>query len=92
MDLRDPARQGASFQLHVTPRAWRPSLSRDPEGRLRVAVTEAPEKGRAYDALRKTLAKALGVAPSRLDLVHGATGRIKVFRLPRTSPACLHLA
>ncbi len=74
MDLRDLARPGAIFQLHVTPRARRPGLSRDPEGRLRAAVTEAPEKGRANDAVRKMLAKALGVAPSRLVLVRGGGG------------------
>jgi uncharacterized protein YggU (UPF0235/DUF167 family) len=81
MDLRDLAQSGATFELRVTPRARRAGLSRDADGMLRAAVTAAPEKGRANVAVRQMLAEALGVAPSRLQLVRGAGGRAKLYRL-----------
>jgi len=44
-------------------------------------VTVVPEGGKATAAVVTLLAKALGVAKSRLTLLRGATGRDKVFRL-----------
>lgn len=81
MDLRDLAQSGTSFELRVTPRARRAGLSRNTDGTLRAAVTAAPEKGRANEAVRQLLAEALGVAPSRLKLVRGVIGRIKLLWL-----------
>ncbi len=49
--------------------------------RYEVAVVERPEKGKANDAVRRALAKHLGVAPSRLSLIMGASARVKVFEL-----------
>ena len=40
-----------------------------------------PEDGKANAAVIKLLAKALGVAKSRLVLVRGATSRDKLFRI-----------
>mgnify|MGYP000427444852 CR=1 FL=1 len=48
---------------------------------LKVAVTAAPEGGKANAAVIKLLAKALGVPKSRLTLIQGATSRDKVFRI-----------
>lgn len=72
---------GASFALHVTPRARKTALTETPEGQLRASVTAAPEDGRATAAVAELLAHALGVAKSRLTLIKGATARDKVFRL-----------
>lgn len=66
--------------MRVTLGARRSGLSRGEDGGLRAAVTEPPEKGRATDAVRRMLAKALGVAPTRLVLVRGAQSRDKLFR------------
>ncbi len=79
-DLSHLARPGAEFHLRVTPRAGRESLI-DEGAHLRVAVTAAPEGGRANEAVRELLARALGVAKTRLTLVRGAAARDKVFRL-----------
>ncbi len=49
--------------------------------RYEVAVVERPEKRKANDAIRRSLAKHLHIAPSRLSLVMGATARIKVFEV-----------
>ncbi len=50
-------------------------------GRLKVAVTQAPEKGKANVALVKVLAEALGVNRSQIELVAGATSGKKTFRI-----------
>ena len=49
------------------------------EGMLRVAVTEAPEKGKANKAIVAVLSKALGVSKSAVVLVSGATSPRKRF-------------
>lgn len=71
---------GASFACRVTPRARQPGLERVGEG-FRIAVTAPAEDGRANAAVQEALARALGVAPSRLVLVQGATARDKLFRM-----------
>lgn len=81
MDLRDLAVPGTTIAIRVTPAARKRGLSRDDDGGLCIAVTEAPEKGRATDAVRRMLAKALGIAPTRLTLLRGQTSRDKLFRV-----------
>lgn len=71
---------GAELAVRVTPRASRARVLQDADA-LRVYVTEPPEDGRATDAVRRALAHALGIAPSRLELVAGATARDKRFRV-----------
>ncbi|MBX6746110.1 MAG: DUF167 domain-containing protein, partial [Acetobacteraceae bacterium] len=64
---------GVSVRVKVQPRARRPGLQGvvpSADGpRLKVAVTEAPEDGRANRAVCATLAKALGIAPSAVQVV-----------------------
>lgn len=49
------------------------------EERLVVRVRAAPERGRATEEAARALARALGVAPSRVLLRRGARSREKVF-------------
>jgi uncharacterized protein len=80
MDLGHLAVPGAIFAVRVTPGARRTGL--DLAGQvIRISVTAPPEDGRATDAARAALAKALGVAKTRLVLIRGATSRDKLFRL-----------
>ena len=71
---------GAEFAVKVTPRARRSAISRD-GAVIRIAVTTAPEDGKATAAVIEALAHALGVAKTRLVLLRGAASRDKVFRL-----------
>lgn len=80
-DLSHLAEPGREFRLKVVPRAGRESLELLPDGLVQIRVTAAPEDGKANRAVQKLLAKALGVAPSRLELLRGATSREKLFRL-----------
>lgn len=79
-DLSHLARPGAEIAVRVTPKASRNAVV-EAEGAIRVYVTVAPEGGKANAAVAKLLARALGLAKSRLVLVRGDTARDKLFRI-----------
>ena len=76
----DRAVAGAEFHCRVTPHARRAGIA-DLGGVIKITVTAPPEDGRANAAVAEALARALGVAKTRLTLLRGATSRDKVFRL-----------
>ncbi len=53
------------------------------DGRVLVKVRTKPEDGKASAAVLELLAQALGVAPSQVEMLRGATSREKLFRIPR---------
>ncbi|MCT2539186.1 DUF167 domain-containing protein [Sedimentimonas flavescens] len=79
-DLSHLAKPGAEIALRVTPKASRNQIVAAEDG-LRAYVTVVPEDGKANAEVTKLLAKALGVAKSRLTLIRGQSARDKVFRL-----------
>lgn len=79
-DLAHLATPGTEIAVRVTPRASRTAI-RIENDQIRVYVTTAPEGGKANAAVQKLLAKALGIAKSRLTLIRGQTARDKVFRV-----------
>ena len=79
-ELAHLATPGAEIAVRVTPRASRARVTVE-EGLIRVYVTVVPEDGKANRAVQEALAKALGLAKSRLTLIRGQTSRDKVFRL-----------
>ena len=50
-------------------------------GLVQIKVRAKPEGGKANEAVLELLAEALGLAPSRLQLLRGATGRDKLVRI-----------
>ena len=50
-------------------------------GKVLVKVRAKAEDGKANDAVLALVAAALGLAPSRLSLLRGATGREKLLRI-----------
>lgn len=80
-DLAHLAVPGTQIAVRVTPKAARDSIDADGDGKLRLRVTVAPEKGAANLAAQRLLAKALGIAPTRVELVRGAKARDKLFRV-----------
>jgi uncharacterized protein len=58
-----------------------PLVETGADGELTVYVREPAVEGKANEAVVRLLAKHLGVAPGRLDLVSGATSRVKRFRV-----------
>lgn len=73
---------GLRVALQVTPRSSADRIEGivdGPDGPvLKVKVTAAPDRGRANAAVLRLLAKAWGLAPSRLTLASGETGRRKM--------------
>lgn len=79
-DLARLAIPGTEIAVRVTPRASRERVLVE-EAAIRVYVTVPPEDGRANRAVQEALARALGLAKSRLTLIRGQTSRDKVFRV-----------
>lgn len=52
------------------------------DGRVSVKVRTKPEDGKATVAVTDMLATALGVPPTQITLLRGATSREKLFRIP----------
>jgi uncharacterized protein (TIGR00251 family) len=77
LDLRETD-AGLSLRVRVQPRASRDALAGEREGALVVRLTAPPVEDAANEALSRFLGKALGVAPSAVRVVRGATGRNKV--------------
>ncbi len=79
-DLSHLAQPGTEIAVRVTPRAAREAIEvRD--GTIHVRVTVVPEDGKANEAVRGVLSRALGIAKSRLTLVRGQTARNKLYRV-----------
>ena len=72
-------------RIKVQPKSRRPGLEGLRPGadgpRLRVAVAEAPEDGRANRAACAALAAALGVPASLIEVSQGAKAREKTLRV-----------
>jgi uncharacterized protein (TIGR00251 family) len=60
--------------------------------RLRVSVTAPPADGKANAAVVATIAEALGVHRSAVEIVRGATGRRKTVRIRGATRATLEQA
>lgn len=80
VDLSHLADGGAEIEIRAKP-GGRQNTVAVTDGKITVTVTAAAEGGKANAAIQKLLAKALGVAKTRLTLIRGATSRTKVFRI-----------
>jgi uncharacterized protein len=68
----------ARIAVRVQPRAGRDEIVGERAGALLVRVKAPPVEGRANEAVRKLVAKRLGVAPRRVSVVRGASSRDKL--------------
>ena len=81
-ELRIREQDGAiTFEVRVAPRASRNRVVGIQDGALKVALTAPPVDGAANEALKKLLAKELGVAKSDVEILRGDRARIKVLRV-----------
>jgi uncharacterized protein (TIGR00251 family) len=76
------APDGLVLTIRLTPKGGRDAIEgvealADGRTVLKARVRAAPSEGEANDALLRLLAKTLDVAPRRVTLATGATGRIK---------------
>jgi uncharacterized protein (TIGR00251 family) len=67
--------------VHARPAASRNAVGGQHDGALRIAVTAVADKGKANQAIRKSLAKALDIRLTSIEILSGHTHRRKVFRI-----------
>ena len=74
-----PHAQGVTLPVRAQPGAKRNAVLGERDGALRVAVSAAPEKGKANGAIIGVLAGALGIKGSQVAILSGETARDKRF-------------
>jgi uncharacterized protein (TIGR00251 family) len=72
---------GTILPVKAQPGARRNAIVSEHAGALRVAVTAAPDKGKANEAIAELLAKTFDIPKSAVELITGATSRQKRFML-----------
>jgi uncharacterized protein (TIGR00251 family) len=75
-------KRGVALAVRVTPRARRNEISGiQDDGTINVRISAAPTDNQANEKLIRFLADALGIAPTRLDIVAGRNGRDKLISI-----------
>jgi uncharacterized protein (TIGR00251 family) len=69
------------IDVKIHPRSRKIEVLRKDEGHYEVWVREAPEKGKANQALIKALSDYLDVPPSRLTISSGHASRNKIIEI-----------
>lgn len=70
-------RAGVILPVKAQPGARRNAITGEHNGALKVAVTQAPERGKANKAVIATLADGLGLRRSQFELLSGETSAEK---------------
>ena len=76
----------AGFPVKVQPKASTDQVVGYRAGVLQLRVTAPPDRGRANAAVVSLLAKALGVAKSKVRIIRGQTSRDKVVTVESLTP------
>lgn len=71
--------------VRAQPRSSKNGIEGVHNGRLKVCVTQVPEKGKANKALLKVLQTALKLKRSQIELYKGKTAALKIFRIHEIS-------
>lgn len=69
------------FFLRVKPKSGIARIEQKNDKELIVRVKEAPEDGKANNAVVRAIAEYFDVAPSRVKILRGASGRKKIIRI-----------
>jgi uncharacterized protein (TIGR00251 family) len=73
--------EGVVFGIHVQPRASRCEICPPKDGELRLRLTSPPVEDAANKQCVEMIAKALGIAKSRVTIKAGAKSRHKTIRV-----------
>jgi uncharacterized protein (TIGR00251 family) len=77
----DQSDDAITFAVRVVPRASRSGVAGMYDGALRVRVAAPPVEGAANEELSRFLARALGVAPSAVEITSGHASKNKRVRV-----------
>lgn len=84
IDLQ-PCPEGVLLPVRAQPGSRRNQIRGEQDGMLKVSVTQIAEKGKANEAIRRYLAKSLGLRLSQVELHAGATTSQKKFLISNVS-------
>lgn len=83
--------KGAALAVRITPRASRNEISEIlSDGTVKIRLTAPPVEGKANLALVDFLSDVIGVPPSQIEIVAGATGRDKLVSVLDMDAETLH--
>jgi uncharacterized protein (TIGR00251 family) len=71
--------EGSVIAVRAQPGARKTGILGEQAGNLKIAVTAAPERGRANKALREVLCERLKLRRAQVELLSGETSRAKRF-------------
>lgn len=71
--------------VRAQPRSSKNQIDSIHDGRLKVCVTQVPEKAKANKALLKVIQEGLNLKRSQIELYKGETTSLKVFRITEIS-------
>ena len=77
---------GTILPVRAQPGARKNAILGERAGSLRVAVSAAPERGKANAAIHEVLADAIGCKASQIGLLSGETSRTKRFLISGMTP------
>jgi uncharacterized protein len=83
------ATESTRLRLRVSPGAGRAAVVGRHGDAWKVRVTEAPERGRANEAVIRLLAETLALPRSAVTLISGHGGREKVVQLTGLGPGSI---
>ena len=82
----EPHGEGTILPVRARAGARSSEISGQQDGRLKVSVTQVPEKGKANKAIIDVLANGLSLRKSRFELLAGGTSANKRFLVRRITP------
>ncbi len=77
LDLKQ-TKAGVLLPIKAQPKARSNSINGVHNGRLKISVTEAADRGKANAAIIKLLSKSLGLSRGEIEIVSGQTAQLKV--------------
>ncbi len=78
---------GIALPVKVQPRARQNAIAGVHAVRLKVSVTQVPEKGKANAAVADVISRELGLKNSQISLTAGTSNPLKTFTITGTSTA-----
>ena len=85
MMIFSPHPEGVVLSVHAHAGAKRNEIRGEQDSVLKVCVTQAPEKGKANQAIRKLLAESFNLRASQIELLSGETNPHKKFLIRRVN-------
>lgn len=87
-----PTRDGVLLEVHVQPNAKRSAIVGRHGDRLKVALKQPPQDGKANAELIELFAEELGLPRAAIELVRGAASRQKTLQIKGMTADQLHSA